>query len=237
MSIMTSFRAGSHVESGSLFMHIDHANPPTTEQILEEMTRTSRVPLDVVKQNAHGRLYDEVDERVLPREAGNTDRLQLGAAYVVDWLGRIRGEDYAAQRDREFPFLLVSRRANNFLNSIGRTSATLRKGRGFNPLFVHPDDLRMLGLADGDSVTIASSHDAIPGVVEADATLRRGVVAMAQAFGGQPDEDHRYREIGSNTNRLIAADRDYDEVTGIPRMGALPVALTLLKAERRLANA
>jgi hypothetical protein len=85
---------------------------------------------------------------------------------------------------------------------------------------------------------IASSHDAIPGIVEADETLRRGVVTMAQAFGGQPDEDHRFREIGSNTNRLMAADCDFDEVTGIPRMGALPVAISqLADAERRFAEA
>jgi len=53
-------------------------------------------------------------------------------------------------------------------------------------------------------------------VVEADDTLRRGVVAMSQAFGGQPDEDHRYRELGTNTNRLISAEDDFDELTGIP---------------------
>jgi anaerobic selenocysteine-containing dehydrogenase len=226
MKIMTSFRAGSHTESGSLFMEIDHAHPPTTEDILADMTRTARVPLEEVKRNAHGRLYDEIDDRVLPREEGNTDRLQLGAEYVLDWLGRIRAEDYAAmRRDRDYPFLLVSRRANNFLNSIGRTSRTLSRGQGFNPLFVHPDDLRELGVESGDSVTVTSSHDAIPAVVEADDTLRRGVVAMSQAFGGQPDEDHRYKELGSNTNRLIAVDDDYDRETGIPRMGALPVAI------------
>lgn len=239
MKIMTSFRAGSHSESGPLFMEIDHDNPPTTEEILEDMTRTSRVPLEEVKRNSHGRLYDEIDERVLPREEGNTDRLQLGAPYILDWLGRIRAEDYAAMRqDEEYPFLLVSRRANNFLNSIGRSSEMLSRGQGYNPLHIHPDDLQELGLASGDSVLITSSHDSIPGIVEADETLRRGVVTMAQAFGGQPDEDHRFREIGSNTNRLMAADCDFDEVTGIPRMGALPVTISqLADAERRFAEA
>ncbi len=227
MKIMTSFRAGSHSEGAPLFMEIDHDHPPTTEQILENMTATARVPLDEVKRHPHGKLYDEIDTRVLPREQGNTDRLQLGAPYILEWLARIRSEDYAnLRRDGEFPFLLVSRRANNFLNSIGRTSAKLTRGGGYNPLYAHPDDLRDAGLASGESITIRSAHDSIPAIAEADPTLRRGVVAMAQAFGGQPDEDHRYREIGSNTNRLIAADDDYDEITGIPRMGALPVALS-----------
>ena len=229
LRIMTSFRAGSHSEGASLFMDIDHANPPTTEQILEAMCASSRVPLDEVKRHPHGRLYEEIDTRVLPREEGNTDRLQLGAPYIMDCLGEIRAEDYAGlRRDEEFPFLLVSRRANNFLNSIGRTSAMLTRGQGFNPLFVHPEDLADAGLASGDAVRITSLHDSIPAVVEADATLRRGVVAMSQAFGGQPDEDNRFREIGSNTNRLISVEDDFDRLTGIPRMGALPVALARL---------
>lgn len=227
MKIMTSFRAGPHSEGASLFMEIDHDNPPRTEEILEDMTRTSRVSLEEVKRNPHGRLYDEIDERVLPRENGNKDRLQLGAKYIVDWLRKIREEDYLAMRqDEEYPFLLVSRRANNFLNSIGRTSEMLSKGQGFNPVFVHPDDLEGLDLTAGDRVLITSSYDSIPAIVEADETLRRGVVAMHQAFGGQPDEDRRFREIGSNTNRLMSADCEYDEVTGIPRMGALPVAIS-----------
>jgi anaerobic selenocysteine-containing dehydrogenase len=229
MKIMTSFRAGPHSESAPLFMEIDHANPPTTEDILEDMCRTSRVPLEEVKAHPHGKLWDEIDISVLPREEGNEDRLQLGAEYICDELANIRSEDYAAlRRDSEYPFLLVSRRANNFLNSIGRTSDMLSKGRGYNPLFVHPDDLDSIGVKSGDSIRITSSHDSIPAVVEADETLRHGVVAMNQAFGGQPDEDHRYREIGSNTNRLMAADCDADEVTGIPRMGALPVAISAL---------
>jgi anaerobic selenocysteine-containing dehydrogenase len=234
MKIMTSFRSGAHSEGASLFMDIDPADPPTTEQILENMTATSRVPLDEIKRHPHGRLYEDAEIRVLPREDGNTDRLQLGAPYIVEWLARIRAEDYAVLRqDATLPFLLVSRRANNFLNSIGRTDPVLNKGEGYNPLFVHPHDLRDAGLACGDSVLIRSAHDSVPGVVEADDTLRRGVVAMSQAFGGQPDEDHRYRELGTNTNRLISVDDDFDELTGIPRMGALPVALSRLEVAGR----
>jgi hypothetical protein len=86
-------------------------------------------------------------------------------------------------------------------------------------------------------VLIGSARDSVPGIVEADDTLRRGVVAMSQAFGGQPDEDHRYRELGSNTNRLISVDDDFDELTGIPRMGALPVALSRLEVDRLVVQA
>ena len=101
----------------------------------------------------------------------------------------------------------------------------LTRGKGVNPLHVHPDDLAGLGIADGASISIRSRHDTVPAVVEADPTMKRGVVSMNQAFGGLPEEDHRYLELGTNTNRLMAADEDHDPITGIPRMGAIPVAI------------
>ena len=222
---------GKHVESPPVMVPLDDADPPTTEDIYAEMCRTSRIPLEEVLRHPHGRVFDEIDERVQPREEGNTDRLQLGDAHMMQALADVLEEDFEARHgDRERPFLLVPRRANNFMNSSGRSIEALTGKRGYNPAFVHPEDLVGLGIAEGESVEIRSVHDAIPAVVEADATLRRGVVAMTHAFGGQPEEDARYREIGSNTGRLTSVDDDYDPVSGIPRMGALPVSI------RRLAH-
>jgi hypothetical protein len=56
--------------------------------------------------------------------------------------------------------------------------------------------------------------------------LRRGVVAIAHAFGGLADEDDHYLELGANTGRLVRTDEDYDPITGMPRMGNIPVAIT-----------
>jgi len=40
------------------------------------------------------------------------------------------------------------------------------------------------------------------------------------------DEDEQYRELGANTGRLVRADTDFDPITGMPRMGNIPVAIT-----------
>jgi len=93
---------------------------------------------------------------------------------------------------------------------------------------MHPNDLQTLGINEGDYVELATAHDAIPAIVEADATLLPGVVAMAHAFGGLVEEDHRYRELGSNTGRLIRTEVDYDPITGMPHMGNIPVAIRAL---------
>ena len=91
---------------------------------------------------------------------------------------------------------------------------------------MHPEDLNKLGISDGNRVNVATEYDSIPAIVESDATLLPGVVAMAHAFGGLVDEDHRYHELGSNTGRLIRTEVDYDPITGMPRMGNIPVAIT-----------
>ena len=130
----------------------------------------------------------------------------------------------------ELPFLLVPRRENRVINSTGRTIPGLMRGRTWNPAFLHPSDLAALGLAPGDAVEIRSEHDAVVGIVEADADLRPGVVSMSHGFGANPDEPEDPRADGASTNRLLRTDVGHDPVTGMPRMGALPVAVTPLGA-------
>jgi anaerobic selenocysteine-containing dehydrogenase len=90
---------------------------------------------------------------------------------------------------------------------------------------MHPDDMRAVGVGEGDSVRITTTHDGIVAVAEGDDTLRRGVVAIAHAFGGLVEEDGRYAELGANTGRLVRTDEDYDPISGMPRMGNIPVAI------------
>lgn len=222
---------GQHLENPLSAVPIDDDSPPTTEALYEAFLKNARVPLDEVKRHPHGRVFDEVEERVQPRETGYTARLQLGDPDMLRALAEVRAEVAPHRKaDPNFPFLLIPRRSNNFINSIGRSLERLKRDRPFNPAYTHPDDLAALGLAEGDSVEIRSAHDAIRAVVQADDTLRRGVIAMTHAFGGQPDEDDRHREIGSNIGRLTVVDEDFDPVSGIPRMGALPVAIASMKA-------
>jgi hypothetical protein len=40
------------------------------------------------------------------------------------------------------------------------------------------------------------------------------------------------RRFGSNVNKLTKLDDDYDKVSGMPRMGAIPVSLTPVAANK-----
>jgi hypothetical protein len=74
-------------------------------------------------------------------------------------------------------------------------------------------------------------HDAVVGIVECDHDVRRGVVSISHGFGRNPDEAEDPRLDGANTNRLLRADVDFDPITGMPRMGAIPVAVCALTSQ------
>ncbi len=200
----------------------------TTEGLYEKICENGRIPLDEVRKYPHGHVFD-VDETVQPKDPGCTARLDVGNAYMMDELSRIEALDFEAEHaDDSYPFRLVSRRSNNFLNSAGLNlvGSKLNGGKPYNPLFMHPVDLASLALQSGDTVTIASARDSIPGVVEADDTLRPGVVSMYHCFGGKVEEDAAFRQMGSNVGRLTPNDRDYDPVSGIPRMSNIAVSIS-----------
>ena len=161
-----------------------------------------------------------------PRDADCEDRLDVGNAHMLAELAEVGAEDFETRRQSAgYPFLLVPRRSYNFLNSSFRTNPKVAGRKPYNPAFMHPSDLAHLGLTSGDVVTIRSEHDAIQSIVEAEAALRPGLVSMTHAFGGNPDEDEDPRRVGGNTARLTRFDLEYDPITGIPRMGAVPVAV------------
>ena len=142
-------------------------------------------------------------------------------------LAEVFMQDYRAlQNTPDYPFRYIPRRHNNFMNSSGRSITKLNGGRPWNPVWMHPDDMSAVGVAEGSMVRIATSRDSITAMAETDATLRPGVVAIAHAFGGLADEEDNYLELGANTGRLVRTDADSDPITGMPRMGNIPVAIT-----------
>jgi anaerobic selenocysteine-containing dehydrogenase len=82
-----------------------------------------------------------------------------------------------------------------------------------------------LSLRDGDVVEIRSARAAIRGIAEADPHLRRGLVSMTHAYGGPPERDDAFREIGSPTGRLLDVDAHWERYSGQPLMSNVPVAV------------
>lgn len=224
-------------------VEFDMQAQPTTDWVLEGLMNGSRIPLEKVRRHPHGAIFDDEEIRVEAGDPDCVDRLDLGNPDMLAELAEIRRAGFAESTplsgatdaadavhlDDAFPFRLISRRLPNVYNSSGRDIARLNGRRPYNPAFLHPDDLSMLGLEKGDLVEITSPHASIVGVAEPASEVRRGVISMAHCFGDVPSDetasDERVREIGSNTSRLVDNARDFDPHTGIPRMSAIPVAV------------
>jgi anaerobic selenocysteine-containing dehydrogenase len=203
---------------------LDMRNEPTTDELFEIMCRGSNIPLHEVKRHRHGHVFERCQQQlVAPKEPDCDTRLDVGNPELLALLNAFRTPDRAAQ-----PFVLIGRRENRVINSTGRNLPGLMRGRSYNPAFVHPDDLAELGLEPGDVVEIRSAHGTVVGIVASDRDLRRGVVAMSHGFGRNPGESEDPHRDGANTNRLFRTDVDEDPITGMPRMGAVPVSIAAM---------
>lgn len=225
LSLTVYYGSGAYREAPPVTIALRREDAPTTEELYARMCATARIPFEEVCRYPHGRIFD-VNEVVQEKDADCTARLGVGNAHMMAELAGVRSFDFmSAHKDLGYPYRLIPRRANNFVNSSGVGITKLNRGKPYNAACMHPDDIAELKLAAGGRITLRSRHDSIPSVIEADATLRCKVIAMHHCFGGLVGEDTMFLEQGSNVGRLIANDEDFDPITGIPRMGNIPVSV------------
>lgn len=205
---------------------LDMSREPETEEILAALCAHSAVPLSEVAKYPDGHVFDEARRFVGSRDPECTARLRLDDPDMLAELAEVRAEDPAARRgtSADFPFQLVARRVQNSTNAFVRVDPPL-PGVATNPAYLHPEDLASVGADSGDLVELRSRWGAIEVVAEADPTLRRGVVAITHGFGGNLSDPADPRRRGANVNRLTSTDYDADMWTGMPRLGAIPVAV------------
>ncbi|CAH0495415.1 molybdopterin-dependent oxidoreductase [Novosphingobium sp. CECT 9465] len=217
---------GQHWDKAPVAFPLPLERRPTTEEMFEAMCAGSRVPLAEVKQHRHGNVFGDLSLTVLPRADDCTAMLQLGDPTMMAELGVVftnRGD--TANPSDEFPLMLIPRRANEMMNSIGRTNPKLAARRTHNPAYLNPADIAHFGMASGDIISIRSRHGEIKGVVEAEPRLRAGTLSMSHCFGTNPDEVDDPLGQGGCTSRLMDANAAFDPIFGQPRMGAIPVAI------------
>jgi anaerobic selenocysteine-containing dehydrogenase len=226
--------AGQHWDKYPVAVPLSLERRPTSEEMFEFMCTGSRVPLDEVKKYPHGHVFSELNSVVLPRADDCDAMLELADATMMSELGEVfRLDGATAIPDAEFPLLFTPRRANEFMNSIGRMNPKLGGKRAYNPAFLNPADLDRFGIAAGDVISIHSRFGNIYGVAEAEPKLRAGTLSMAHCFGPNPDEDSDPRLQGGCTSRLMDANAEYDPIFGQPRMGAIPVKIARVDDQRR----
>ena len=207
---------GPHVEAPPRTIRLDMAAPPpSVERLLELACDDARIPLQDVRDRPRGQWREDLCIPVAPADPGNESRLQLGDPTMLAELAAVAA--IAPKAKDDMPLLLVCRRVNNFMNSMGQGLSAL--GSTQNPLSMHPDDMARLHIADGAPVAIWSSAGTVRTLAAADAGLRPGTVSLSHGFGGRLGDE---AADGASVAALIAMDEP-DPITGIPRMSAVPV--------------
>lgn len=202
---------------------IDMQNKPTTEALLEQLSNGGRIKLEDIRQYPHGHIFENDSYLVSPRAQDWKERLDIGASLMIQEINEVL-EESGPQVNSDFPYRLISRRMRNVFNSTGQQLPRLHR-KNYNPAFMCPADMARDGLSSGDIVEIRSHHSVILGVVEAADDVRAGVISMAHGYGDISLHDDELLSIGSPTCRLVDTEKEFDRITGIPRMSGIFVSV------------
>ena len=200
---------------------LDMRTPPHTDELLAILARNGAVPFTELKRLGAGRIFDLPPQFIQP--AIGSARFEVAPGDVV-----LELEEVLAEGDRQllsperFPFRLTVRRMRDVQNTMYHHLPAIRRRVPYNPAWLNPEDLRVLGFEEGALATIVSAHGQIPAVLRSDSTLRKGVISMTHGWGGLPGEAADYLELGSNPNLLIDSRRR-DAINAMPVMSAIPV--------------
>ena len=193
--------------------------PPTTEALLRILTRHSSLSFEQLQATGSGDFVDVPPlfvEAAVPEARGRFDVIPDD---VRAELAAVRAE----QPSGGFTHRLAVRRLREVQNTMYHRLPSVRRRMPFNSAYLHPLDMSELGVAYGDRIRIESRHGAVVTGVQADASMRRGVVSMAHGWGALPDESNSYREAGASTNLLIGTDAQLDPINAMPVMIGVPV--------------
>jgi anaerobic selenocysteine-containing dehydrogenase len=216
-------------------LELNRNTPPTTDEMLEIRLAHSQVSLDQLKAELEthpgGRMYDPPSAVVQPARLEADGRFDVMPVDVAEELRQYASSAAMKVENPAFAHshVMISRRMNRTMNSIGTQLSGTLKLDPYNPAYMHPSELAALGLAPGDRVEIASEHDRIETFAAADATVRPGVISIAHCWGGLPDEEDA---PGANTNLLVACDKQVEAINSMPRMSAIPVNVRKLPSKR-----
>lgn len=209
---------------------LDMTRTPSTDRILGLVLRDAQVPFETIKQHPEGHIFEVEPAWVEAPRADAVARLDVmpddvrrDLAAVAHSASPDRRNHASGNPDR--PWLLTVRRLRGMVNSLGLHIDEVRTRHPYNALYVHPDDLAQIDVADGGLVRVAVDTGSIFARVKADATMRRGVVSISHCWGGLPDADLAFEALGASTNLLTRTDKMVETINAMPQMTAIPVSV------------
>ena len=202
---------------------LDREQAPTTDQLLAISARDAAAGFEAIQAAERGLVLDAEPQFVEPGDPESPHRFQLLPPDVAQ---ELRDVERPAPTDPRFRYRLAVRRLRDGLNSAGLGLPSIKQRLPFNPIYMNPDDMRAEHLDEGDRIRVESAQGSVEVRVEADPSLRTGVVTIVHGFGGLPGARTVYEQSGVSTNLLLSLDPAQREtINAMPHMSGIPVAL------------
>jgi anaerobic selenocysteine-containing dehydrogenase len=192
---------------------------PDPEDLCRYLARDSLVPFDEIRASPSGVRPQSQPRFVKPAPPDASGRLELCPPDVAAELAEVaRGEPLDG-----FAYRLTCRRVLHALNSAYIDSTGARRRYPVNFAHMNPEDMAAEGIADGDTIEIASEFGSIRTLAKGEARLRRGVLSMTHMFGPLVGGGDPVGEGGANVGQLTSLTRQVQPINFMPRFSAVPV--------------
>ena len=203
---------------------MDMNTAPTTEDIFRLLTRNSAVPFDEIAKGTVSRFFDVPPMKVQPGPAEDKARFDVAPPDIEREMAEVLKEaTNDTSRNSKFTHRLSVRRLRDVQNATFQHLPAIRKVMPYNPAYIHPDDLAEKGIASGGRIEISSANGRIEAIAKADASMRRGSVALAHGWGPMPGEKGDPLTTGSNVNLLLSTDGGLEPINAMVTMTGVPV--------------
>jgi anaerobic selenocysteine-containing dehydrogenase len=205
-------------------LKVDMQNKPNVDDFFSWAYRDAPISYADLKRQACALSPNVAPVVIQPADDENTARLDLLPDDVRRELDDYRGNT----PDAGYDYLLCSRRLLEIMNSSFRLNERIKARYKTNRLFMNPEDIAAAGLQDSQAVEIQSKHGKIPGLLAADATLRRGVVSMTHHWAAEEAS-----RDGHTANLISIEPRELSTISYMPQQSAIPVNVRSLKGGLR----
>lgn len=163
--------------------------PPPRELMAALIARgDSGLDADAIEAQPHGMDLGALRPSLLRRLQTDSGMIECAPALFIEALAALRAELSASTPQTSDSLRLIGRRHVRSNNSWMHNAQRLVKGKPRHHLWVHADDLRRRGLADGERASLRSRVGRIDVELQASDDLMPGVVCLPHGFGhGQTD--------------------------------------------------
>ena len=221
-------RLGKQIVLNGIPMDMDQT--PQTRDVLRIIARDALISVDELAVEPEPRIFEIPKGIVKPAREGADGRFDVMPADVTSELTEVHAEAWEGAKHEDaaaYPLSLISRRMREVMNTVGINLPMIRKRHSYNPAYMHPETIAALGAEPGTLVRIESDHDFIFGRLAEDAGLRRDVVSMVHCWGGLPEDEADYDQVGSCTAKLVSLDKHVEAINAMPRMSAIPIRVEI----------